>query len=581
MLIRPEECRGCPLNDISTGFMAPSLGGINSPQLGVTLLGEALGEDEAEEGSPFVGRAGFRLTRLLEWAGYDRSGFDILNAVWCRPPDNVLEGAPYEIPSIRHCQDAHWGRLLRRTRVIVPLGNVPTNALLGRKGITTLRGYVYTTSDGHFVIPTVHPSFIQRGQSKYSAAFINDIQKAVELAALGTVPIQVYNYTLDPRPEEAYAWAKSYRRALERDSSIKLAYDIETPGKGEDEGEVDEDDPTYFIYRIGFSFRGHSGLSIPWEPPYLAAIRLLLESEGEKVVWNEGYDNPRILHNGVTIRGLIHDGMVAWHILHSDLPKGLGFVATFTCPWQEAWKHLSAARPAFYNCTDADVELRSMQVIEAELKANDLWDVYQRDVLDLAPILHHMHKEGMPIDATVRLDRAKKLDEKRRGVLQLLEASTPLEARKIDHVFAKTPKVTDGLLSRPTRRRVKACPRCGCIDPKKDHFRTFKKPTVKKPQNPCAGLVAIEQEIDATEWYRLHDFTPSRDQILRYQKVHNRFVPTKWDKKSKSRKISLDEKAMKTLIGKYGQEDPFYARILEYRELDKLAGTYIGRPSGQ
>src|ERR1051326_313778 len=155
MLIKPDSCQGCPLHTIGDGFMRPSLGGPD--RYGVTLIGEALGKDEAEEGKPFVGKAGFRLSRLIEWAGLDRNRFDILNTVWCRPPENKLEGTVYEQPSISHCQTAHWGNLLSRSRVLVPMGNVPSNVFIGRKGILSTRGYVYP-GQGYHILPTVHPS---------------------------------------------------------------------------------------------------------------------------------------------------------------------------------------------------------------------------------------------------------------------------------------------------------------------------------------------------------------------------------------------------------------------------------------
>jgi DNA polymerase I-like protein with 3'-5' exonuclease and polymerase domains len=51
-----------------------------------------------------------------------------------------------------------------------------------------------------------------------------------------------------------------------------------------------------------------------------------------------------------------------------------------------------------------------------------------------------------------------------------------------------------------------------------------------------------------------------------------------WDKATKARKVSFNEENMKKLILRY-QRDPVYNKVLEYRALDKLAGTYIGRPS--
>jgi hypothetical protein len=129
--------------------------------------------------------------------------------------------------------------------------------------------------------------------------------------------------------------------------------------------------------------------------------------------------------------------MIAWHILHTDLPKRLGFVATFTCPWQPAWKHLSGSRPAYYNAVDADVEWRSMDFIEQELKRTGLWNVYDRDVLQLEPILVHMSEKGMPVDLEVRYDRAVKLDTDLKRVKAELEALSPLETRKVAHEYSE------------------------------------------------------------------------------------------------------------------------------------------------
>ena len=543
---------------------------------GVALLGEALGAVEAEEGGPFKGKAGFRLNRLIEWAGLERKKFDIYNTVWCRPENNLLEGTLHESGAISHCRSVHWEQHLLRSKVVVPMGNVATSALLGKKGILGLRGYVEGLN-GQYVLPTVHPSYIQRGQSKWSAPFINDLQKAVALATDG-LPPQVTDYVLDPSPLDAYRWAQRYRDLLSSKPGTYLAFDIETPGKGSEEDLIDSDgdapDRTWNIERIGFSYGPLSAISFPWAPEYLAAIRLLLDSDGPKVVWNAGFDVPRIRRVGVRIGGTIHDGMVAWHVLHSDLPKGLRFVATFTCPWQPAWKHLSGAKPAFYNATDADVEYRSMIAIEADLRKTGLWDVYQRDVLDLDPILVHMHQVGMPLDAEIRFNRAMELGKRLGKTAAEMEECVPIEARRIEHVYRSKPRDTSGLEVREGSRLVKRCAQCGCERPRKDHFKRY----VKKV-NPCAdaGVREVVESVD--EYYRLADFTPSRDQLVRYHHARGRALPTVWDKKSQGRKVSFGEKQLKELSSRF-PDDPLYSLILTYRQLDKVAGTYIGRPDG-
>lgn len=548
--------------------MAPSLG-----SNGVLLLGEALGADEEEQGKPFVGKAGFRLTRMIEWAGFKREDFSIANAVWCRPPDNKLEGTPFEAGAVAHCREAYWQRMVDAHRVIVPLGNVPTAALLGFKGILQRRGYPYQVGS-HVVIPTLHPSFIQRGQAKWTAAVINDLQKAVSVATSGYQPI-FKAYTLDPSPLEALRWAEEFERDYAAGKCRYLSFDIETPGKSEDEDELDDEgkDQTWRIERIGFSYRAHHALSVPFEPLYFAAIRKLLSAGIEKVVWNAGFDVPRLRRAGFDINGIIHDGMVAWHILHSDLPKRLACVATFTCPEQTAWKHLSGAQPAFYNATDADVELRSMEAIERDLRGGGLWDVYQRDVLDLEPVLHAMEAAGMPVDEEVRAESAVKLAAELGEVASKMTAAVPLGARKVAHVYQRPPATPiPGLHSRPGIRTVRVCPGCGQVGPRKDHFKTF-----KRKSNPCAGLIPESRDQVVEEYYRLAEFTPSRDQLIRLHEFLRRPIPMVLDKKTRKRKPSFGEKQLRELILRHG-DDPLYELILRYRALDKLAGTYIGRP---
>jgi hypothetical protein len=498
----------------------------------------------------------FRLMRLCEWAGESLANFQRASA---GPSDPTP-----------------WTSLVLAPKVIVPMGPQALTSVGISGSLEDVRGYVHPGPPGSYIVPTVAPRYIQRGNAKWSAAFINDLQKAVALARLG-LPVEFRDFTLDPRPEQALAWARAYVSYLGVHPDTYLAFDIETPGKGDDEAEADTDsdapDRTWNIERIGFSFRGLSAISFPWAPEYIPAVRLLLGSTGPKVVWNAGFDVPRLRRVGIDIRGTIHDGMVAWHILHSDLPKSLRFVATFTCPWQPAWKHLSGSRPAFYNATDADVELRSMQVIETELKRADLWDVYERDVVRLEPILVHMHRMGMPIDPAVREEKAIELARRLGETKQKMEQAVPLEARRIEHVYANTPTDTTGLLGRSGRRTLPVCSSCSLERPRKDHFKRY----VKK-HNPCADATRDEREVEVTEYYRLADFTPSRDQLTRYHHYLRRPLPMIYDKKARGQKVSFGERQIKELMGRY-PTDPLYAAILEYRTLDKVAGTYIGRPA--
>src|SRR5438034_5703187 len=54
----------------------------------IMFVGEGPGQNEDEQGRPFVGAAGKFLTELLESIGLKRTDVFITNIVKCRPPNN-------------------------------------------------------------------------------------------------------------------------------------------------------------------------------------------------------------------------------------------------------------------------------------------------------------------------------------------------------------------------------------------------------------------------------------------------------------------------------------------------------------
>jgi hypothetical protein len=185
----------------------------------------------------------------------------------------------------------------------------------------------------------------------------------------------------------------------------------------------------------------------------------------------------------------------------------------------------------------------------------------------------------MPIDAEIRWDRAKRLAVKQGSLLKAAEASIPQETRAWSpkHGYKKEPKDTTGLITIRVEDTVRRCTRCGYLNPTKPHFKTFKRPTATRPQNPCSGAEVREQQEVIERYARLMPFKISREQLVRYHQHLKRPVPTVYDKRSQSRRVSMDRKSVQKLAQKY-PKDPLYQAVLEYRILDKLAGTYIGRP---
>ncbi len=109
-----------------------------TPGARVMIVGEAPGREEDRAGKPFVGRAGQLLDRMLAAIDLDRSkNVYITNVLPWRPPQN-RDPNPQEIGMMQPFLERHVA--LAKPDVLVVMGNISSQAVLGRRGITRLRG---------------------------------------------------------------------------------------------------------------------------------------------------------------------------------------------------------------------------------------------------------------------------------------------------------------------------------------------------------------------------------------------------------------------------------------------------------
>ena len=130
----------------------------------VMIVGEAPGRDEDLQGKPFVGRAGQLLDLMFKQIGFSRDAPDagqalyITNVLPWRPPQN-RDPEPAEMEMMLPFLKRHVE--LIDPDIIVAMGNHACQALLGRKGITRLRGN-WTEALGKPVLPMFHPAYLLR-----------------------------------------------------------------------------------------------------------------------------------------------------------------------------------------------------------------------------------------------------------------------------------------------------------------------------------------------------------------------------------------------------------------------------------
>lgn len=153
--------------------------GMGDPEAKIMFIGEAPGRQEAEQGKPFVGRAGQLLTKLMQQAGIDRNKVFISNTVKFRPPNN----RPPTHTEILGCSH---DILLREIKIIKPsvictLGSTAYFALTQQKATLSKIHGKKQQFFSMLLLPTFHPAFILRSPN-YGSKLLDDLLEAKKLA---------------------------------------------------------------------------------------------------------------------------------------------------------------------------------------------------------------------------------------------------------------------------------------------------------------------------------------------------------------------------------------------------------------
>ena len=142
--------------------------GVGDPTAELLFVGEAPGADEDTQGEPFVGAAGQLLTRIIQTMGFTRDTVYIANILKCRPdtPDQAPGNRKPTPEEMKACLPWLHAQIdLIRPRVLVALGGVAVEGLLGKpSGITRLRGNWQRYRDIP-LMPTFHPAYLLRNQA--------------------------------------------------------------------------------------------------------------------------------------------------------------------------------------------------------------------------------------------------------------------------------------------------------------------------------------------------------------------------------------------------------------------------------
>jgi uracil-DNA glycosylase len=171
-----RDCTACKLRAGCT----QTVFGVGDEKADWLFVGEGPGADEDTLGEPFVGEAGKLLDNMLMSIKLKRGdNVYIANIVKCRPPGNRAPDADEIAACLPYLQRQIE---LIQPKLIVALGKVASNALLGKEAtLASLRGTLHDYR-GIPLIVTYHPAYLLRSPSEKAKVW-QDLCLAVKTRA--------------------------------------------------------------------------------------------------------------------------------------------------------------------------------------------------------------------------------------------------------------------------------------------------------------------------------------------------------------------------------------------------------------
>lgn len=155
-----NQCQRCDLASDRTNVVISR----GSPDASIMIIGEGPGQNEDEQGKPFVGKSGQLLEKILASVRLDtQKDVYICNVVKCRPPGNrtptageIAACVPYLKEQVRMVDP----------KIILLTGNTALKGLLDvKQGITKVRGTWMEWEERH-CMAIFHPAYLLRNPSR-------------------------------------------------------------------------------------------------------------------------------------------------------------------------------------------------------------------------------------------------------------------------------------------------------------------------------------------------------------------------------------------------------------------------------
>jgi DNA polymerase-1 len=430
------ECKNCGLweNAISN-----CIRGYGSSTPRVVFVGEAPGEKEDQQGIPFIGEAGDLLKEFIFKFNIPYEWYFLTNVCRCRPPSNRNPTKEER----RACASYLFEELYNlKPEIIVPLGNVALEQIMGVTGIMSQRGII-SDSDTYNckVLPMLHPAAITRNPHR-RPLMEKDFKTLVKFLEEG-----------DTKPRrktiefgEIIVVNKQNRLPTIMKKGLKygiMFWDVETNGKDVHDPELEvtcfsiacRRKEAYVFPLTSYSENGKHKLIYEF-------LALLLENEKvKKCAQNMNFDAKVMkLKYGVNTNNWWFDPMIA-HFLISPV-RGTHNQHAMTLEYlrEEAGGYDDFVRAAGgahriepgpelwrYNGLDSSVGFELMYIFEPILKERKQWRIFREVLMNVAPHLMDMEIKGMKFDVPYIEEVSKEYKEEMKKLQTLMDADEGIQ----------------------------------------------------------------------------------------------------------------------------------------------------------
>ena len=375
----------------------------------IAIIGEAPGKAENRAGRPFVGPAGGVLEECIHGASIIRSDLYLTNfskQMIVKPNKDTIKTAEGITIWTYKNGLTELGRLMRDelvaelssigARVLVPMGNLAMNALIGKNGIYKYRGSIYHhESTGKKVIPTIHPAAsLYGGEYIVRYYIIYDLRRAVEEMKTDEIGVPKQSFMIRPTFYEAEQVLSSLI-TLGRNGT-RINYDIEILN-----GEVSCISFTDSLkWAICIAFKEYT---IDEEIKLWDLIATLMEDPTiTKVNQNIAFDyTTTFMRNKIGMNGRLDDPMIGHSILYPDFPKGLDFLTSIYTKvpyykddgkvWFKGIATESIDQFYTYSCQDSSTSIEAMNKIDEDLdRYKQFRGTYEETIKLLYPLGYMM-----------------------------------------------------------------------------------------------------------------------------------------------------------------------------------------------